>query len=143
VPDPTRTYRDTSRAAYSTASLRQNQNRVLDFVRSAGAHGATCDEAIRILGMAHQSASPAFTALERRGLLARTTGRRLTQTGASAAVYVFTEPGTLFSSPRQGRADIYRAIAKSALAARATGDWMAFDAALGALPERERTRITN
>jgi hypothetical protein len=137
------TYRDTSRAAYQTAATGENERRVLEFVQTAGSHGATCDEAIRILGMAHQSASPAFTALERRGLLARTTGRRLTQTGASAAVYVFTEPGTLFSSPRQGRADIYRAIAKAALAARATGDWMAFDAALGALPERERARLND
>jgi hypothetical protein len=137
------TYRDTSRAAYQTATRGQNEARVLEFVRSAGQHGATCDEAIRILGMAHQSASPAFTALERLGLLARTSARRLTQTGASAAVYVYTEPGTLFSSRRQGRADTYRDIIRAAVLARRTGDWMAFDAALGALPERERTRITN
>ncbi len=143
MSDAIRAYRDTSRAAYATASLRQNQNRVLDFVRSAGAHGATCDEAIDRLSIAHQSASPAFTALEKSGHIRRTDRRRETRTGAQAAVYVYTEPGTLFSSPRQGRADTYRAIVRAAIAARATGDWMAFDAALGALPERERTRLTN
>lgn len=137
------TYRETSRAAYATASLRQNQNRVLDFVRSAGAHGATCDEAIDSLSIAHQSASPAFTALEKAGHIRRTDRRRETRTGAQAAVYVYTEPGTLFSSPRQGRADTYRAIVKAALVARATGDWMAFNTVFGTLPDRERMRLIN
>lgn len=135
------TYRATSRAAYATATIGENERRVLELVQSAGEHGATCDEAIRLLGLPHQSASPAFTSLERKGLLARTSARRTTRTGAAAAVYIFTEPGTLFSSPKAGRADELRAVIRAAIAARATGDWMAFDAAFGALPERERTRI--
>lgn len=137
------TYRDTSRAAHATASIGENEQRVLDFVQTAGAHGATCDEAIATLGLPHQSASPAFTGLERKGWLARTDRRRKTRTGAAAAVYVFTEPGTLFSSPKAGRADTYRAVVRAAIRARQTGDWMAFDAAWGALPQAERKRITN
>jgi hypothetical protein len=136
------TYRDTSRAAYQTATIGNNEARVLAFVQSAGSHGATCDEAIERLSLAHQSASPAFTALEKSGKILRTDARRATRTGAKAAVYVFTEPGTLFSSPKPGRADTYRAIVRAALRARATGDWMAFDEALGALPATERTRLT-
>ena len=135
------TYRDTSRAAYATAALGDNEQRVLEFVQSAGLHGATCDEAIRTLGMAHQSASPAFTALERKGWLRRTDRRRATGTGAMAAVYEFTEPGTLFSSPRQGRADALRDVIRAALVARLTGDWNAFDAAFCTLPKTDRTRL--
>jgi hypothetical protein len=137
------TYRDTSRAAYATAQIGENEERVLSFVKSAGSHGATCDEAIRTLGMQHQSASPAFTTLERKGWLRRTDRRRTTGTGSAAAVYLFTEPGTLFSSPKVGKADQYRALIRAALAARQTGDWMAFDEAWGALPQAERKRITN
>lgn len=135
------TYRDTSRAAYATAHIGENEQRVLEFVQTAGNHGATCDEAIATLGLPHQSASPAFTALERKGWLARTSRRRATRTGAMAAVYEFTEPGTLFSSPKPGRADTYRAVVRAAIRARQTGDWMAFDAAFGALPQAERKRI--
>ena len=43
------TYRDTSRAAYATAQIGENEERVLSFVKSSGSHGATCDEAIRTL----------------------------------------------------------------------------------------------
>ena len=137
------TYRDTSRAAYATAQIGENEERVLSFVKSAGSHGATCDEAIRTLGIQHQSASPAFTTLERKGWLRRTDRRRTTGTGSAAAVYLFTEPGTLFSSPKVGRADTYRAVIRAAIEARRTGDWMGFDEAFGALPMAERKRLQN
>jgi len=135
------TYRDTSRSAYATAQIGENEERVLLFVKSAGSHGATCDEAIRTLGMQHQSASPSFTTLERKGWLRRTDRRRTTGTGSAAAVYIYTEPGTLFSSPRTGRADGLRAAIRAAIAARASGDWAAFDDAVGALPAAERKRL--
>lgn len=134
-------YRDTSRSAYATAQIGENEERVLSFVKSSGSHGATCDEVIRTLGMQHQSASPAFTTLERKGWLRRTDRRRTTGTGSAAAVYIFTEPGTLFSSPRAGRADQLRAAIRAAIAARASGDWAAFDDAVGALPAAERKRL--
>lgn len=135
------TYRDTSRAAYATANIGENESRVLAFVQTAGAHGATCDEAIRTLGLPHQSASPAFNALERKGWLLRTDRRRQTGSGAMAAIYIFTEAGTLFSSPRTGRADGLRAAIRAAMAARASGDWTAFDDAIGALPAAERKKL--
>lgn len=135
------TYRDTSRAAHATAKIGENEERVLAYVKHSGSRGLTCDEFIQATAMPHQSASPAFTSLERKGWLRRTDRRRTTSTGAAAAVYIFTEPGTLFSSPKAGRSDELRAVIRAAIAARATGDWMAFDAAFGALPERERTRI--
>jgi len=79
--------------------------------------------------------------LERKGWLRRTDRRRTTGTGSAAAVYIYTEPGTLFSSPRTGRADGLRAAIRAAIAARESGDWAAFDDAVGALPAAERKRL--
>jgi len=137
------TYRDTSRAAYATAKIGENEERVLAYVKNSGSHGLTCDEFIQATAMPHQSASPAFTSLERKGWLRRTDRRRTTGTGSAAAVYLFTEPGTLFSSPKVGRADTYRAVIRAAIEARRTGDWMGFDEAFGALPQAERKRLQN
>ena len=132
-------YRDTSRQAYANAQVGENQRRVLEFVRERSE--ATCDEAIEHLGLPHQSASPAFTALARKGLILRTSRLRQTRTGAMAAIYVPSEPDTLFQSFKIGRTDQLRIVVRAAIAARATGDWMAFDTAFGALPQAERTRI--
>jgi len=138
------TYRAESRIAYDaiTPSIGELAQRVLDLVRSSGMHGATCDEAIAILGLTHQTASPRFTELEAKGWIRRTGERRLTRSGNPAAIYVYTEPGTLFSSPKPTRTDTYRAVIRAALEARATGNWNAFDAAMGALPKAEQTRLT-
>jgi hypothetical protein len=137
------TYRQESRLAYDAVmpSVGELAQRVLDLVRSSGAYGATCDEAMAILGLTHQTASPRFTELEGKGLIVRTDQRRLTRSGNAAAIYILAEPGGLFSSRRVGRADAMRAVVRAALTARATGDWMAFDAALGALPKAERARL--
>lgn len=137
------TYRAESRIAYEaiTSSIGELAERVLEYVRSAGRHGCTCDEAIHGLGLTHQTASPRFTELETKGWIARTGERRLTRSGNPAAIYVYTEPGTLFSSPKPTRTDTYRAVIRAALEARATGNWNAFDAAMGALPKAEQTRL--
>lgn len=134
------TYRDTSRAAYQTAAVGQNEARVMAYV-GRSASGLTCDEFIAITGIPHQSASPAFTALERRGLLLRTDQRRATRTGKLAAVYIAVEPDTLFSCPTKSRSDLFRDIIRAAWSARQSGDWGEFDAAFGALPTREQTNI--
>ena len=134
------TYRDTSRAAYSVAACGDNERRVLAMVSEAR-NGLTCDEFMRTTGMAHQSASPAFTALERRGLLLRTDQRRPTRTGSSAAVYIAVQPGTLFSSPKRAKADVYRAVVRGAIKGRRTGDWLDFDSAIAELPDAERRRL--
>ena len=138
------TYRSESRIAYEAiaSSIGELAERVLEYVRSAGQHGCTCDEAMHELYLTHQTVSPRFTELESKGLLRRTGERRLTRSGNPAAIYVYTEPGTLFSSPKQTRTDTYRAVIRAALEARATGNWNAFDAAMGALPKAEQTRLT-
>jgi hypothetical protein len=133
------TYRDTSRAAYATATVGENEARVLAYVKHSS--GMTCDEFIAATGMPHQSASPAFTSLEQRGLLLRTSDRRPTRTGSMAAVYVAVEPDSLFSRPTKGRADALRDLIRAARKARETGDWGEFDAAWGGLPHRERERL--
>ena len=137
------TYRHESRLAFDavTPSIGELAQRVLDLVRSSGMHGATCDEAIAILGLTHQTASPRFTELEAKGLIIRTDKRRRTRSGNQAAIYILADSPGLFSSPRVGRADAMRAVIRAAMTARTTGDWMAFDQALGALPKTERTRL--
>jgi len=134
------TYRDTSRAAYQTAAIGENEARVMAYVQRS-ASGSTCDEFIATTGVPHQSASPAFTSLERRGLLLRTDRRRATRTGKMAAVYVAVEPNTLFSCPSKSRADQIRDLIRAARKARTTGDWGDFDAAWATLPNRERERL--
>ena len=136
-------YRAESRIAYDTItpSIGELAQRVLDHVRSAGRHGCICDEVMRDLGLTHQTASPRFTELESKGWIRRTGERRLTRSGNPAAIYVYTEPGTLFSSPKPTRTDTYRAVIRAALEARATGNWNAFDTAMGALPKAEQTRL--
>lgn len=135
------TYQDTSRSAYARAKIGQNEERVLAYVKHRGSHGLTCDEFIESTAMPHQSASPAFTALVRRGLLMRTDRRRETRTGSKAAVYVAVDPVTLFSCPKRAKADVYRAAVRGALKGRTTGDWMDFDSAIAELPDAERRRL--
>jgi len=137
------TYRAESRIAYDaiTPSIGELAQRVLDHVRSAGRHGCICDEVMRDLGLTHQTASPRFTELEAKGFIIRTEKRRRTRSGNQAAIYILADSPGLFSSPRVGRADAMRAVIRAAMNARTTGDWMAFDQALGALPKAERTRL--
>lgn len=135
------TYQDTSRIAYQSVSVGELGQRVLDFVQSAGSHGATCDEAMNTLGLTHQSASPRFTDLQDRGLIVRTDRRRMTRSGRPAAIYVLAQFAGLFSSPRPNRADVFRAVIRAAMTARDTGNWTEFDKALGALPAAERRKI--
>jgi hypothetical protein len=134
------TYRPESREAYQNADSGKMEKRVLVYLHNSP-QGLTCDEFIAITGSPHQSASPAFTALEQNGVIIRTSTRRPTRSGAMAAVYMLAEPGSLFSRPRPGRADAMRAVIKAAFTARATGDWGDFDAAIGELPEAEQRRL--
>jgi hypothetical protein len=134
------TYQDTSRDAFDGSARGLNERKVLVLVRCSP-DGMTCDEFMNRTGMQHQSASPAFTALTRRGLLMRTEKRRATRSGQKAAVYVAVDPGTLFSSPTRPKSDVYRDVVRAALNGRATGDWAEFDSALSQLPNSELKRI--
>jgi hypothetical protein len=135
------TYQDTSRDAFEGSARGLNERKVLVLVRCSP-DGMTCDEFMNRTGMQHQSASPAFTALTRRGLLLRTDRRRKTRSGQKAAVYVAVDPGTLFSCPKRAKADVYRAAVRAAIKGRTTGDWMDFDSAIAELPDAERRRIS-
>ena len=135
------TYRETSRIAYQATNIGEIAQRVLEFVQSAGKHGATCDEAMATLSLTHQSASPRFTDLEQRGLIVRTQNKRNTRSGNPAAIYVYQEFPNLFSSAKPGKTDAMRAVIRAAIDARRTGNWNAFDLAFGALPDSERRRI--
>ncbi len=133
-------YQDTSRDAFEGSARGLNERKVLVLVRCSP-DGMTCDEFMNRTGMQHQSASPAFTALTRRGLLMRTEKRRATRSGQKAAVYVAVDPGTLFSSPTRPKSDVCRDVVRAALNGRATGDWAEFDSALSQLPNSELKRI--
>jgi hypothetical protein len=130
-------YRTTSHQAFKVAKLGKNQGRVLEFIRTNGT--AICDEVIRHVGMPHQCASPAFTALERKGLIRRTGATRLTRTGCQASVFTLGDPeASLFHTPTASNTQLRQAVIKAALVARATGDWSAFNSAYEALPISER-----
>ncbi|HYE07690.1 MAG TPA: prepilin-type N-terminal cleavage/methylation domain-containing protein [Planctomycetota bacterium] len=86
---------DTSRAARAQNLPRAQAQReaILDFIRSKGNHGATCDEAEVALELPHQTCSARFFDLKEqppKGLgLIETLGEvRKTRTGARAVVYV-------------------------------------------------------
>lgn len=73
------------RAAQHRAIDRQ---RIVDYVRSLGEAGATCDEIEVALDMRHQTCGPRCTELKRDGLLRETNLRRNTRSGSPAAVLV-------------------------------------------------------
>ena len=62
---------------------------VLDFIKSKGFHGATCDEIEVALNLSHQTASDRCSELKKKGIVAPTYFKRLTRSGRSAAVLVF------------------------------------------------------
>ena len=134
------TYRETSRQAYAGAKIESNETRLLDMLQQAGDRGLTCDEFIARTSIPHQSASPVFTALTRRGFLLRTRTKRETRAGYKAAVYVLAPPGNLFRTPQPSRADRLRDVIAAAFMARDFGDWSTFDEAFGALTESEQNR---
>lgn len=64
------------------------RDRILAFIRSRGAHGATDDEAEAALGIKPQSYTPRRGELVKLGLIRDTGERRPTSSGKPAAVYV-------------------------------------------------------
>lgn len=64
------------------------QGVVLDHVRRRGRFGATCDETEIYYGLPHQTVSPRFLELVKRGRLVRTARTRITTYGRKAHVHV-------------------------------------------------------
>lgn len=84
--DDEATSRKTKLAAFKTSSRITNQDRVLNFARSCGEHGATREEISSGTGLGIQSVTPAVSQLLRLGLLIESGVTRLTHSGKSAAV---------------------------------------------------------
>jgi hypothetical protein len=85
---------DTSKAAAATADGGKkvtNRERVLQFVRSAGAEGATDDEISKATLLLRQSICPARKVLMETGQLLDSGKRRVMSTGHPGAVWVARE----------------------------------------------------
>lgn len=129
-------YRPTSRAAFKTADLVGTKLEVLNYIRSAGADGSTCDEAITALGIPHQSASPAFHALARYGLIYCSEHKRLTRSNRAALVWFATKPGQKPVAPPPTISALLKSAVSKAIIARATGEWSEFDSIVNHLQTR-------
>lgn len=99
---------DTQLAAYRTitpraASLR---DKVLDFIVSRGAHGATDQECQAALDLPAQTQGPRRIELARAGLVRDSGQRRLTPSGRRAIVWISAESGPAALSADSGRAHV-------------------------------------
>ena len=68
--------------------------RILDFIRSRGAHGATSDECQAEFGLAHQTGSARVAELLQAGLIIESGRRRKTRRNRDADVLVVAPPDT-------------------------------------------------
>ncbi len=128
-------YQATSKAAYNTASVGENQRQVLAHIESCGLFGSTCDEFQVASGMSHQSASPAFHHLARHGLIYTNGGLRMTRSGRQARVWLIARKGKSVPPPPTIRSLLLLAISQSK-AARESNDWQAFDNTLALLAQK-------
>lgn len=80
---------ETSRKAARSIAKASGAKRlqILEWIRSCGPRGATCDEVEQALGMSHQTASARIRELATDNHL-DTNGERPTRTGRAAAVYI-------------------------------------------------------
>jgi hypothetical protein len=87
---------DTSKAAAESmeAHARPMRERVFEYIKSQGEHGATDDEIEVALGMSHQSCSPRRRELEKDDAIYLTDDRRKTRSGRRAGVYRVVEGAT-------------------------------------------------
>lgn len=85
---------DTSAAAAKTMKPRASRLResVLEFLRRRGSLGATDEEIAEHLNMRYQTAAPRRWELWKAGLVLKSTQRRLTTSGCSAAVWIAVGP---------------------------------------------------
>ena len=80
---------ENSVAAHKSTNAARDRARILAFIEQAGERGATCHEVVKGLDIKHQTASARIAEL-RHGdpAMIRVIGRRETDTGSTAAVYV-------------------------------------------------------
>ena len=116
----------TSKEAFDSVDTSRIQARVRDLIDRIG--GCTCDQAMSLLQLTHQSCSPAFTALKKLEAI-RDSGRRApTRTGRNAIVWVASQPETLFPELPASKSEMKNRLIRAALEARAGGSWTKFDA---------------
>jgi predicted transcriptional regulator len=82
------------------AEAKRLRNKVLDYIRSCGTIGSTCEEAEVTLGLPHQTVSARLTELQRERLIRKATRpgtrmdeapvpvKRKTRTGRNAQVWI-------------------------------------------------------
>ena len=75
-------------AAHATGQKAQDRERVYTMIQQRGWHGATVDEVAVALGRDPNQISGRFSELKADGRIRKTPRRRVTRTGASAAVCV-------------------------------------------------------
>lgn len=96
VPPPDRGpgQAQTSADAYEHAQTRMPaaRDRILDYLRTCGANGATCDEVEAVTGIIHQTASPIMLQLRRENAIWHYGKMRATRSGEQAEVYALTPP---------------------------------------------------
>lgn len=82
-------YNENSAAAHKTTNKERDCNRVLDYLRTQGFTGATCEEISIALAMPYQTASGRCAELKHKAKLIIESGRtRLTSRGSKAAVLI-------------------------------------------------------
>ena len=63
-------------AEFAAATMAQTEQRVYDYLKVMGTHGATVDEIAHAISIQTESVSPRMRPLERKGLVAETPMRR-------------------------------------------------------------------
>lgn len=91
IPLPYARGSKTSRkAAESMRSYAASQRmQILQFIKSRGVYGATCDETEIALNLSHQTASARFSDLKKISAIRETSQERSTRTGSMASVCIF------------------------------------------------------
>jgi len=92
---PSNTKSETSLAAADsmTKPAARLRHLALKFVAEQGSVGATCDEAVRSLGMIHQTCPARFNELRGKHMIAPSGRKRPTSSGRDADVMVVTQIG--------------------------------------------------
>lgn len=78
----------TSHAAAQSVNATELEHQVRVVLQSRGPYGGTCYEVMGVLGLSHQTVSPRFALLRRKGLIVKTDRRRPGSSGRGQIVWV-------------------------------------------------------
>ena len=94
---------DTKRAAHRGAGKITNKARVLQYIESMGAHGATDDETEVGTGLRNQSVTARRSELSKAGILVSTGATRMTRQGYKAVVWIVSQAAAHPEPPRTNK----------------------------------------